>query len=421
MADLRIFEELESRVRGYVRSFPTVFDTASGSELFDEDGRRYIDFFAGAGALNYGHNHPRISAAMVDYLRRGGVVHGLDKATVAKRAFLEKLRDTILRPRGLDYRVQFTGPTGTNAVETALKLARLVKRRSGIVAFTNGYHGLTLGALAATGNAFYRDEAYGLGAHVTFMPFDGYFGPETDMIAWFERFLDDGSSGVDVPAAVLVETVQGEGGVNVASVAWLQRLEALCRRFDMLLIVDDIQVGNGRTGDFFSFERAGITPDLVTLSKSVGGGLPLALLLLRPEHDQWEPGEHTGTFRGNNLAFVAAAEALAFWDDPTFGEEVVRKGERLRSGLEEIAARVPRLAPQVRGLGMIRGLALSDPEVVAETTERAFERGLVIETAGARGQVLKCLPALTMDDALLEEGLAILGEALDEAARRGRS
>jgi diaminobutyrate-2-oxoglutarate transaminase len=189
----------------------------------------------------------------------------------------------------------------------------------------------------------------------------------------------------------------------------------------MLLIVDDIQVGNGRTGDFFSFERAGITPDLVTLSKSVGGGLPLALLLLRPEHDQWEPGEHTGTFRGNNLAFVAAAEALAFWDDPTFGEEVVRKGERLRSGLEEIAARVPRLAPQVRGLGMIRGLALSDREVVAETTERAFERGLVIETAGARGQVLKCLPALTMDDALLEEGLAILGEALAEAARRGRS
>lgn len=288
---MRIFEEMESEVRGYVRAFPAIFDTAKGAFLYDEHGNEYIDFFAGAGTLNYGHNNPLISSALIDYLQRDGIVHALDKATVAKKSFLQKFRDTILSPRNLDYKVQFTGPTGTNAVETALKLARMVKRRSNIIAFTNGYHGLTMGALAVTGNDFYRDESYGARNNADSVPFDGYLGEGVNTIDYLRKIIGDSSSGVDLPAAIIVETVQGEGGINVASFEWLKELEHLCHEFDILLIIDDIQMGNGRTGTFFSFERAGIKPDMVTVSKSIGGGLPMALLLMRPELDQWQPGE----------------------------------------------------------------------------------------------------------------------------------
>jgi diaminobutyrate-2-oxoglutarate transaminase len=403
---------MESEVRGYIRSFPAMFDVARGSLLYDEPGNRYIDFFAGAGTLNYGHNNPAITAALIAHLQRDGIVHGLDKATVAKRAFLQKLRDTILVPRNMQYKVQFTGPTGTNAVETALKLARMVKLRSNVIAFTNGYHGLTMGALAVTGNYFYRDESYGARNNVAFMPYDGWLGPDINTMDVFRHYLEDGSSGVDLPAAVIVETVQGEGGVNVASDEWLRQLESICREFDILLIVDDIQVGNGRTGPFFSFERAGIRPDLISFSKSLGGGLPFAVLFMRPELDQWQPGEHTGTFRGNNLAFVAAERALAYWDNDDLSRAVVHKGAILQAGLQGVAEKYPDLQASVRGVGMIWGLELPQPGVAREASQESFERGLVIETAGAQDQVLKFLPALTIEEELLHEGLAIVDEAL---------
>lgn len=415
---MRIFESLESEVRGYVRAFPAIFDTAKGSLLFDDTGKRYIDFFAGAGTLNYGHNHPAISEALISYLQRDGIVHGLDKATVAKKAFLQKFYDTILTPRKLEYKVQFTGPTGTNAVETALKLARMVKRRSNIIAFTNGYHGLTMGSLAITGNNFYRDEFFGMRSNAVSMPFDGYFGPDVDTITYLRRYLEDASSGVDLPAAVVVETVQGEGGVNVASVAWLQALSQLCREFDILLVIDDIQVGNGRTGPFFSFERAGIVPDMVTLSKSIGGGMPLAMLLMRPELDQWKPGEHTGTFRGNNLAFVAATEALGFWDNEGLTPAVEYKGGIIEEALTAIAARYPELDARVRGLGMIQGLDIPSRGFAKEISREAFDRGLVIELAGAEDNVVKFLPALTIEEELLQEGLEIIDASV--AAVLGR-
>lgn len=410
---MRIFEEMESEVRGYVRSFPAVFSTARGSEIFDEHGKRYIDFFAGAGTLNYGHNNPLITNAMIEYLQNDGIVHGLDKATEAKRAFLTKLRDTILVPRNLQYKVQFTGPTGTNAVETALKLARMVKRRSNIISFTNGYHGLTLGALAVTGNYYYKDESYGSRSNTAFMPYDGFLGQEVNTIDYMRRFLEEGSSGVDLPAAVIVETVQGEGGVHVASLEWLQQLEALCREFDILLILDDIQVGNGRTSTFFSFERAGIYPDMVTLSKSIGGGLPMALLLMRPDLDQWSPGEHTGTFRGNNLAFVAATQALSYWDNEDLRQAVRHKGELIRAELERMIGKFPELDAKLRGLGMIWGLVLPQTGVAAGASREAFERGLLIETAGATNdQVLKFLPSLLIEEELLREGLDIIEQSL---------
>ncbi|PKM45634.1 MAG: diaminobutyrate--2-oxoglutarate transaminase [Gammaproteobacteria bacterium HGW-Gammaproteobacteria-1] len=423
---MRIIEQMESEVRSYVRAFPAVFDKAEGALLYDEHGNRYIDFFAGAGTLNYGHNNPRITQAMIDYLSRGGIVHGLDKATVAKKNFLQKFHDTILKPRNLDYKVQFTGPTGTNAVETALKLARMVKRRSNIIAFTNGYHGLTMGSLAVTGNDFYRDEHYGARANADSMPYDGYFGPDVNTIEYLRRFISDKSSGVDLPAAIIVETVQGEGGINVAGIEWLQQLEALCREFDILLIIDDIQMGNGRTGSFFSFERAGIRPDMVTLSKSIGGGLPMALVLMRPELDQWKPGEHTGTFRGNNLAFVAAAEALSYWDNGDFSEGVAYKGRIMEELLRGIVDKYPDLDIKLRGIGMVWGLDFgANTGFPAAISREAFANNLVIELAGSEDHVLKFLPSLTIDEETLREGMAIIDQAIGtlqvkgEALRRG--
>ncbi len=424
---MRIFEEMESEVRGYVRSFPAIFDTAKGSFIYDEHGNKYTDFFAGAGTLNYGHNNPIISEAMIEYLQRDGIVHALDKATVAKKNFLQKFHDTILAPRNLNYKIQFTGPTGTNAVETALKLARMVKRRSNVIAFTNGYHGLTMGALAVTGNDFYRDESYGARNNADSVPFDGYFGPDVNTIDYLRKFLEDGSSGIDLPAAIIVETVQGEGGINVASIKWLQELEALCREFDILLIIDDIQVGNGRTGTFFSFERAGIKPDMVCLSKSIGGGLPMAVLLMRPELDQWQPGEHTGTFRGNNLAFVAAAQALSYWDNEDFAEAVKYKGQIMEEELSKIVAKYPQLDIELRGIGMVWGLDIPRPGFAGDVSREAFDNKLIIELAGADDNVVKFLPALTIDEETLREGLAIIDKAIgdllerSDAARKGVS
>ncbi|MBF0282670.1 MAG: diaminobutyrate--2-oxoglutarate transaminase [Zetaproteobacteria bacterium] len=409
---MRIFEEMESEVRGYIRSFPALFDTAKGSEMFDEQGNRYIDFFAGAGTLNYGHNNPAVSEAMIEYIRHDGIIHGLDKATIAKKQFLQKFRETILAPRNLEYKVQFTGPTGTNAVETALKLARMVKKRSNIIAFTNSYHGLSMGSLAVTGNSFYRDESYGVRVNSAFVPFDGYFGDEINTIDYLRRLLEDQSSGIDLPAAIIVETVQGEGGIHVASDAWLKSLADICREFDILLIIDDIQMGNGRTGTFFSFERAGITPDMVTLSKSIGGGLPMSILLMRPELDQWKPGEHTGTFRGNNLAFVASAKLLEYWDTPDFANGVAAKSQRFEAGLSAIVNKYADTEMQLRGVGMVWGIEFNDPSFAGELSEEAFKRNLIIETAGANGQVIKCLAALTISEALIDEGLEIIDAAM---------
>lgn len=410
---LKTFERLESEVRGYSRSFPTVFERARGALLFDEEDRRYIDFLSGAGTLNYGHNNLYIKKKIVDYILADGLVHGLDMATCAKRQFLETFESAILEPRGLRYRIQFPGPTGTNAVEAALKLARKVTGRANVISFTNGFHGVSLGSLAATGSTFFREGAGVALNHITFMPYDGYLGEGVDTLEYFRRFLVDQSSGLDQPAAVIVETVQGEGGVNTASAAWLRGLKSLCREFEILLIVDDIQVGCGRTGTFFSFEEAGLAPDMVTLSKSLGAyGLPLSALLIRPELDQWKPGEHSGTFRGNNLALVAATEALdRYWRDQRFSQEIRAKARLLRQRLEELSENYPE-AVSVRGRGLIQGLACAVPEHARRISQAAFEKGLVIETSGSAGQVVKLLPPLVIEEEVLSEGLEILAESV---------
>lgn len=415
--DLTIFDRMESEVRGYIRSFPVVFKHAQGSILTDESDKEYIDFFSGAGTLNYGHNNPVFKKKLIEYLNEDGVVHGLDMATTAKKEFLETVDEVLLKPRNMDYILQFTGPTGTNAVEAALKVARQVKKRQNIISFTHGFHGVSGGSLSATANSKFRNAAGVSLADVTFVPYDGYFGADFDTMVWLERMLEDNSSGLDLPAAVIVETVQGEGGVNVASARWLRKLEKLCRRFDMLLIVDDIQVGCGRTGNFFSFEEAGIKPDIITLSKSLSGyGLPMSLVLIRPELDIWKPGAHSGTFRGNNLAFVTATEALkSYWTGAEFANETKRKGEIVQERLKTMARNYPAAGLSVRGRGLIQGLSsCSHPEVANLTAARAFKHGVIIETSGAQDEVLKILPALTITDEQLTKGLDIIERSLEE-------
>jgi len=413
-----IFARLESDVRSYCRDFPAIFTRASGSTLYDESGRSYIDFLSGAGTLNYGHNDPILRKALMRYLDEEGIVHGLDMSTAAKAAFLEAFEDIVLRPRGLEYKVQFTGPTGANAVEASLKIARNMTGRGTVVAFTRAFHGVTLGALAATAGTHYRSASGMLPAGTVFMPYDGYLGPGVDTTAYLERMLADPGSGVDQPAAVIVETVQGEGGVNVASVEWLRSLERVCRRHKMLLIVDDIQAGCGRTGPFFSFERAGISPDIVTLSKSLSGyGLPFAIVLMKPELDMWQPGEHNGTFRGNNLAFVTARAALeTYWQDDRLTENVERKGRLIRGALEEAMLDDDRC--RVRGRGMMQALDCGSGELASRICDLAFGRGLIIEKSGPEGSVVKCLCPLTISDDQLHQGLQILKAcirlALDE-------
>lgn len=413
---MSIFEKIESEVRGYCRNWDTVFKTAKGAKLVDENGRTYLDFFAGAGALNYGHNHSLLQQRLVEHLTSDGVIHSLDMYTTAKRAFLETFETIILKPRDLNYKVMFPGPTGTNAVEAALKLARKVTGRQNIVCFTNGYHGMTLGSLAITGNASKRAGAGLPLCHTTSMPFDGYLGEDIDTLKLLERYLRDTSSGVDKPAAFVLETVQGEGGINVASKEWLQGLAKLAKAHDVLLIVDDIQVGCGRTGNFFSFEEAGIKPDIVTLSKSISGfGLPFALTLLRPELDVWTPGEHNGTFRGFNLAFVTAAEALKlYWRDENLSDEVKRKATITARRLTEIADLFPGLEAQVRGRGLVWAIEFNDPELAGRLAKACFAKGLLVETAGSADQALKLLPPLTISEEELNAGLDIIAQAVAE-------
>lgn len=413
---MKIFNELESEVRSYCRSFPTVFSKAKGSKLVDKSGKEFLDFFAGAGTLNYGHNEDKIKKSVINYLTEDRPIHGLDMMTEAKEDFLQHFQDIILSPRKLNYKVQFPGPTGTNAVESALKLARKVKKRSGIISFTNAFHGMTLGALAVTGNASKRKGA-GVETHdVTFMPYDGFHGSEVDTSAMLESYLDDKGSGIDAPAAVILETVQGEGGLNTASKEWLVNVERICRKHDMLLIVDDIQIGCGRSGEFFSFESMGISPDIVCLSKSLSGlGLPFALVLMKPELDIWAPGEHNGTFRGFNPAFVSATETLkTFWSDDQFSKEVSQKSEWLSRELDRIALQSPYDCHR-KGRGMMQGISFDDSKLAGRFAQMCFDKGLIIETSGIDDQVLKVLPALTisMDD--LRKGMKIIEEVINNS------
>lgn len=409
-----IYTRRESEARSYCRSFPTTFVKAQGSYQYDADGNEYIDFLAGCSSLNYGHNDPDMKSALIDYITNDGVAHGLDMHTDAKTAFLEAFEKHILEPRGMDYKIMMTGPTGTNAVEAAIKLARKVTGRRNVISFTNGFHGMTLGALALTGNSGKRGGAGG--AHlgdVTHLPFEGSMG-DVDTLKLAETMLDNGSSGIDAPAAFIFEPVQGEGGLNAASDEWMQGIAKLAKKHGALLIVDDIQSGIGRTGTYFAFERSGIKPDMITQAKSLSGfGLPFAALLIKPEHDIWKPAEHNGTFRGNNHAFVTGRVAIEkFWATKDFETELAHKATLLTTHLQQLADMIP--GATLKGRGLMQGVDVGSGELAGEICARAFDKGLIIETSGADDEVVKVLAPLTTSDATFRAGFdRLLAAAAD--------
>lgn len=409
----KAFENYESNVRSYCRSFPTVFTKAKGSVMTDENGKEYIDFFAGAGALNYGHNPDSMVDKIVEYLHSDGIVHSMDMYTAPKRDFIEYFQEKILRPRGFDYKIQFAGPTGTNAVEAALKLARKVKNRENIFAFMGAFHGMTLGSLALTTDSSSREGAGQPLANVTHIP-TPYMFPDFDVIAYMETLLTDDHSGVEKPAAVILECVQADGGIYEFDKDFLKALRALCTRHDILLIADEIQVGNSRTGTFFSFEKSGIVPDMITLSKSIGGcGMPLALVLFKPELDIWTPGEHTGTFRGNQLSLIAGKEGLRKVVEENIEKDVQRKGEIVSAFLkEEICTLDEKIS--FRGVGLIWGVDFSafDSDMTKPLIAECFKRGLIVERVGRDNNVLKLMPPLVIEDENLKKGLDILKESV---------
>lgn len=412
-----IFERRESKVQSYARAMPRKFTHANGVWMHDSNDGHYLDFLSGCASLNYGHNHPVLKQALLEYIENDGIAQGLDLHTAAKADFLNAFENIILKPRNLDYRVMFTGPTGTNAVEAAIKLARKVTKRELVISFTNGYHGMTLGALACTGNATKRSGAGVPLTNVSHEPFDGYYGEDVDTAEMLDKRLSDPSSGLDAPAAFLVETVQGEGGLNVASTKWMKKIANIAKRHDALLIVDDIQAGCGRTNGFFSFEGMDIVPDIVTMSKSLSGmGLPFAITLFRPKLDIWMPGEHNGTFRGNNHAFVTATAALEhFWKEDTFQKEVKQRADFLRDQLAKMAKR---FGFSVKGKGMMSGIDVGDGQLASEVTSLAFDHGLIIETSGAFDDVIKVLAPLVISEADLGRGLAILEQALADVIEK---
>ncbi len=420
---MSIFEQVESEVRSYCRAFPVVFDRSSGCFMYDENGNEYLDFFAGAGALNYGHNNPYIIGKVKEYIERGGILHALDMSTVAKRDFLTKFEEKILKPRGLDYKVMFPAPTGTNAIESAFKLARKVKGRQTIFAFQGAFHGMSLGALAATSHAYPRAASGTPLLGITFMPYPYGFNKSFDTIGYIQNVIEDDHSGSEVPAAIVVETVQAEGGIIPVEVEWLRRLRALCDKHGILLIVDDIQIGCGRTGEFFSFEKAGIVPDMVTLSKSIGGvGLPMSLLLMKPELDIWGPAEHNGTFRGNQLAFVAAEAAIDVFEKEDIPGHVKDVEKFLVGYIEEnilpIDSRI-----EYRGRGLIYGIDFTalDPSgaLAGKISRKCFEKGLIIERSGRNDTVLKILPPLVITKDEIKRGLDIIAASAKEILKDG--
>jgi diaminobutyrate-2-oxoglutarate transaminase len=414
MQHVKQFENIESNVRYYCRDTPNLFVSARGARVWDDRGAEFIDFLAGCGSLNYGHNHPVIKAALLEYLLRDGIGNALDFHTEAKLGFIETFVDIILAPRSLDYRLQFTGPTGANCVEAALKLARKLTGRTGIAAFTNAFHGMSMGALAATGSIMARDGLEGMLQHVVRLPFEGYRGAGVLDLERFSQMLRDPSGGVGSIAAIIVETVQGEGGLNAASNAWLRKLAEVAKDVGALLIVDDIQAGCGRTGDFFSFERAGIVPDLVCLSKSIGGGLPMSLLMVKPEFDIWQAGQHSGTFRGNSLAFVAGTAALSLWADPDFVEGLEERSQVLAAWCEGIALEFRDAVIRVKGRGMIRGIEFASASNAKAVAGLARKKGVLLETCGPSDEVLKILAPLTIEPGLFDEGLCRLRAAMTE-------
>lgn len=409
------FEKYESNIRSYCRKWPVEFVSAKGSIYKDTEGNEYIDFFDGAGALNYGHNPDYIKEKLIKYLESDGIVHALDMYTVPKENFIKYFEEKILKPRKLDYKIAFPGPTGTNSIELALKLARKVKQRPYIWAFTGAFHGMTLGALALTTESAARKAAGVPLDYTVHIPAPYSMGGNFDSIAYMEQLLNDDHSGYEKPAAIIIETVQQEGGIHVFSKEFLKELRALCDKYDILLICDEVQIGCSRSGTFFSFERANIVPDIVCMSKSIGGyGIPFALTLFKKELDVFKPGEHNGTFRGCQLSMVAGLAALEMTVEQDIPAQVRRKEKIVKEYLDKEIKPLLKDKMEIRGIGLSWGIEFNDGKLARAVLDKCFEKKLIIELAGSYDSVLKIMPSLVIEDELLLKGLNIVKESIQE-------
>ncbi|UUY52151.1 diaminobutyrate--2-oxoglutarate transaminase family protein [Streptomyces yangpuensis] len=424
---LRRQAQRESAARTYARSLPIVPVRARGLTIEGADGRRYLDCLSGAGTLALGHNHPVVLEAVRGVLDSGAPLHVLDLATPVKDAFTTELFANLPPELAADARIQFCGPAGTDAVEAALKLVRTATGRPGLLAFTGAYHGMTAGALEASGGA--------AETRVTRLPYPqdfrcpfGVGGPEGAELAarWTENLLDDPKGGIPLPAGLIVEPVQGEGGVNPAPDAWLRRMREITASRGIPLIADEVQTGVGRTGAFWGVDRAGVVPDVMVLSKAIGGSLPLAVIVYRSGLDVWTPGAHAGTFRGNQLAMAAGTATLTFVRENRLAERAAVLGDRMMAALRGLASGHPCIG-DVRGRGLMIGLELVDPDtgaaapaLAAAVRQECLERGLIVELGGRHGAVVRLLPPLTLTDEQAAAVLDRLADAIPAAARRTR-
>ncbi|MDX1808066.1 MAG: diaminobutyrate--2-oxoglutarate transaminase [Sulfurospirillaceae bacterium] len=397
--EMELFEKYESEIRAYCRAVPTVFKSSQNAIMIDENNKEYVDFFAGAGVLNFGHNNPKMKTAIIDFINRNGVAHSLDMFTDVKRDFIKTFVDTILKPRNMEYKLQFTGPTGTNAVEAALKLARRTTGRVNVVAFNRGFHGMTLGALACTANQAFRGAS---GVPLNNVIRDTF--NDMQALSNLRQKFEDRGSGLMPPAAFLVESVQAEGGVRVGQKEWLQGVQKLAKDLGSLFIIDDIQAGSGRCGTYFSFEDLDLDPDIIVLAKGLGGfGTPIGMLLNKPNIDSnWKPGEHTGTFRGQGISFVAGKIGVEYFKNNDLLDGVKEKGSYIRSRLDALQEIHKDL--KIRQKGMMLALEFSNAQIAKEVATKCFERGLIIG-ACSTGEILKFIPPLTIEKDVLQKGM----------------
>lgn len=399
--DKTIFETYESEIRAYCRAVPTVFKASTNATMIDEDNKEFIDFFGGAGVLNFGHNNPKMKEALIEFIQRDGVAHSLDMFTDVKRDFIKTFVDTVLKPRGWeDRKLQFTGPTGTNAVEAALKLARKITGRTEVVAFNRGFHGMTLAALACTANNAFRSSSGVPLNHVIRDTFN-----DMDALENLRQKMFDLASGMLPPAAFIVEPVQAEGGVRIATKEWLQGVQQLAKDTGALFILDSIQCGCGRCGSYFSFDDLDVDPDIIILAKGLGGfGTPIAMLVNKPEVDKaWSPGQHTGTFRGQGFSFVAGKIGLEYFKNEQFNEETKRKGDIVRKVLDKLNSKYEKVV-DVRQKGLMLAIEFDSAATVKEITAKTYENGLIIG-ACSTGEIIKFIPPLTITDEELNKGL----------------
>ncbi|KAB2114868.1 pyridoxal phosphate-dependent class III aminotransferase [Vibrio alginolyticus] len=426
--------EHESEVRSYPRRLPIAIKQAFGCLVEDTRGQIFLDCLAGAGTLALGYNHPEINQALKEQLDSGLPYQTLDIATSAKTTFIQSVKSFLPQELSENSVIQFCGPSGADAVEAAIKLAKQTTGRNTMFAFRGAYHGMTNGTMGMMGNLGTKARRTGLMSDVHFMPFPynlrcpfGLGGDEgaKASIRYIDRLLNDDESGIMKPAAIIVEPVQGEGGVVPAPAFWLRELRRICDEHGILLIFDEIQCGVGKTGYNFAFEESGIVPDILCLSKAIGGGLPMSLLIINKQHDTWKPGEHTGTFRGNQLAMVSGAKALEIIQRDNLVEHANIAGQYLRYGLESIQKRVNCIA-EVRGKGLMLGVEIKNPdgelnkfgepqadsELTLSIQRAALERGLIVEKGGREGAVIRFLPPLIISFEQIDFALRVFEDAI---------